>query len=165
MRSMQRGGFAVAERKHEMAASAAASCRGLLLTGGVLTSLALVGCADVGAQIEACARPATDEPTLYTGGNVEGGVYRTSPWDGELLFFPGGAWYQIEHRLGEVPDWFQFYLSFERDGLGSGSLAQAAGNQVEVKAIDNRTIEVLNGSCVDYWLLGVVGVGGDGPSP
>lgn len=127
----------------------------------VLVAVGLAGCADVGAEIQACARPASEEPRLYTGGSVEDGVYMTSDWYGELLYFPGGAWYEIHHQLGEVPRWFEFYLSFERDGLGSASLAQASGNQAEIKEIDAESITVLNGSCADYWLLGVVGVGDD----
>lgn len=161
MRSMQLGGFAVTspllavEADRRLAAA---------LAGGI-AALALLGCADVGAGLQACARPATEAPRAYTGGTVEDGVYMTSPWHGELLSFTGGAWYEIHHELGEVPQWFQFYLSFERDGLGSGSVAHAAGNQVEVKAIDDQTLTVLNGTCVDYWLLGVVGTGGQSPPP
>jgi hypothetical protein len=84
----------------------------------------------------------------------------SSDWDGELLDFAGGAYYEIHHSLGEMPREFQFYLSFERDGLGSGSLTESAGNQAEVKAIDEESITVVNGSCAAYWMLAVVSLGG-----
>lgn len=110
-----------------------------------------------------CARPESTEPTPYTQGTVENGVYMSADWYGELLHFPGGAYYQIHHQLGEVPRWFDFYLSFEHDGLNSGGLAQAAGNQVEVKAIDEQTITIVNSSCATYWILVAVGTGANHP--
>jgi len=164
MRSMPLGGSQVTSllTTHRPRASASA-LRLVTWVVAVAAGSALLACESVGAQVTACDRPATEEPWHYDEGSRDDGVYMTSGWYGELLYFPGGAHYRIHHRLGEVPHWFQFYLSFERDGLGSGSLAQAAGNQVEVKAIDDETITVINGSCVDYWLLGVVGVSSDGP--
>ncbi|MSP26834.1 MAG: hypothetical protein EXR75_17175 [Myxococcales bacterium] len=117
-------------------------------------SAALVGC---GTPPVICERPATEEPVSYAGGSIEDGVYMSSDWSGELLQFDGGAYYEFHHGLGERPRWWTFYLSFERDGLGSGTLAAAAGNQAEVRALDAETITVVNASCADYWLLAVVG--------
>jgi hypothetical protein len=85
----------------------------------------------------------------------------------ELLHFPGGAFYRIYHNLGVIPQGVQLYLSFseygvpiagEDEGFGgyTGSIAPAAGNQAELKKISDTYIDVLNGSCVDYWLLAVV---------
>ncbi|MBW2528003.1 MAG: hypothetical protein JRI23_27730 [Deltaproteobacteria bacterium] len=125
----------------------------------VVSGAAASGCEDVGVQLQACKRPATDAPLAYQGGNVEEGVYMTAPWDGELLNFHGGAYYRIYHQLPSTPRWFQFYLSFERSGAGGGalSLAPPAGNQLEVKAVDDESIVVMNATCTDYWLLAVAG--------
>jgi hypothetical protein len=115
----------------------------------------LVGCGDMENGPVVCDRPATEAPVAFHGGTVDldGGVYMTSGFDGELLHYPGGAYYQIFHQLGDVPTQWQVYLSFERDGVASGSIAEAAGNQAEVKAIDAESITVVNGSCSGYWML------------
>ncbi len=126
----------------------------------IIWALALGGCSEIGP--ETCRRPETEIPKAFSGGSVEGGVYMSSAWDGELLHFPGGAYYRIEHQLGELPRWWMFYLSFEQDGVASASLAQAAGNQVEVKGIDDEAITVINGSCAEYFLLAVAGAGDGG---
>jgi hypothetical protein len=132
----------------------------MLLVGGLLTA-----CDEGNGFPTTCDRPESDEPTPYHGGTIHNGVYATSDWYGELLHFPGGAYYKIYHDLyvgppeqtDQVPDWFVFYTSFERDGLASGSLAQAGGNQVEVKALDHESITIVNGTCAEFWLLGRVG--------
>ena len=104
-----------------------------------------------------CKRPRTETPIPYTDGTTEHGVYMTSDWDGELLYYPAGAYYTLHHNLGERPRWWQCWLSFERDGVANGSVALAAGNEVELKAIDDTTLTVLNGTCIDFWLLCDVG--------
>ena len=126
----------------------------------------LAGCDQVNAiGPTSCDRSAeTNMPILYTEGSVEGGIYMTSPWDGELLDFPGGRRYQLEHQLGAVPRFFQAYLSFNPTGiLDGGTVAPAAGNQVEVNDVTDTSIVVINGSCVDYWLLMVAGAGDVAP--
>ncbi len=125
----------------------------------VCTFPLLVGCDEGNGFPVTCDRPESDEPTAYKGGSTDNGVYQSAAWNGEYLYFPGGAYYEIHHQLGEVPDWFAFYVSFERDGIGSGSLAQAAGNLVEIKAISDQSITVVNGTCADFWLLARVGLG------
>lgn len=127
----------------------------------------LVGC-DTVSQIgpTSCDRSAEmNIPILYTEGTVEGGIYMTSDWDGELLDFPGGRRYQIEHQLGARPRFYQAYLSFNQTGIldRMGTLAPAAGNQVEVDEVTDTSIIVINGSCVDYWLLMVAGAGDVAP--
>ncbi len=132
----------------------------LLLVGGLLTA-----CDEGTGFPTTCPRPESEDPTPYRGGAIQNGVYATSDWYGDLLHFPGGAYYKIYHDLyvgpppqsERTPDWFMFYVSFERDGLTSGSLAQAGGNQVEVKAIDHESITIVNGTCAEYWLLGRIG--------
>jgi hypothetical protein len=108
----------------------------------------------------------TNMPVLYTEGSVDGGIYMTSSWDGDplevpggLLDFPGGKRYRIEHRLGAVPRFFQAYLSFNQYGIQDGTVALASGNQVEVDRVTCNSIDVINGSCVDYWLLFVASAG------
>lgn len=124
-----------------------------------------------------CDPSAAGNPAItYTGGETQGCVYTsssppdggTSPWQGELLYFPGGMHYALQQKPGCTAQWVQAYLSFDRYGtLEGGTLAQAAGNQVEVNAIDvvpdggdgtSTAIVVANDSCVDYWLLVVAGV-------
>jgi hypothetical protein len=124
---------------------------------------AVAGCGDAVSRL--CDRPRTEQPVTFTQGTVEDGVYMSSDWDGELLAYRGGAYYRFEHRLGERPRWWQCYLSFERSGIASGSIALATGNQAELKAIDDKALTVLNGTCVDYWVLCTAGVGAQPPSP
>jgi len=121
--------------------------------------IASLGCNTIGP--ETCARPNSESPRPYRDGTVEGHSYRSAAWDGELLPFAGGAYYQIYHGLGRVPVGLAFYLSFERRGVAEASLAPAAGNQVEIKAIDDETVTVLNGTCADYYLLATAWTGGN----
>ncbi|AKT35912.1 uncharacterized protein CMC5_000230 [Chondromyces crocatus] len=112
-----------------------------------------------------CDRSIDANPAIgYSEGSVEAGVYMSATWDldapkrdQELLFFPGGMRYEIQHKLGEMPRWWLAYLSFDRYGADTESIAIAAGNQVEVKDVNDRTITLVNASCSDYWLLLVVG--------
>jgi len=124
-----------------------------------------------------CDRSESDNKAiLYTEGTIDGSVYRSAEVDCagrgldkskcELLYFPGGMRYQIEHKLtdgggkGVVPDWWQFDLSFDQYGAEGGStLAPAAGNQAELREVDDKNLLVVNGSCSEYWLLVVAGTG------
>jgi hypothetical protein len=131
-----------------------------------VTLLAASGCETLTPST--CDPSAANNPTVgYAGGQTADGVYMSSPWDGELLDFPGGAHYALEHRLGGTPAWVMSYLSFDEFGTRSGgSLAQAAGNQVLILGVDDETITVANDSCVAYWLLVTAGVGvADGGAP
>lgn len=136
-------------------------------------SSVLLGCTAPSIGPEICARPETEQPSDYKAGFSEDGVYMSADWDGELLAYPGGAFYRIHHGLGEEPRWWNVYLSFNRyglrdkqeNGLADGSLSEAAGNQAEVKAIDAETITILNGSCGEYYMLAVVGTSADPPAP
>jgi len=108
-------------------------------------------------------------PVAYTEGSVDNGVYMTSGWDEELLYFPGGMRYTLIHELGETPRFWQAYLSFNQTGTKNtssdpedperGTLALAAGNQVELTEANETSLTVVNGSCVDYWLLVVASTG------
>ena len=118
-----------------------------------------LGCDRLGIGPEICDRSKENNvPQLYTQGTVEDGVYMSSDWDGELLYFPGGMRYRIEHKLGQRPRFTQLFLSFDRTGTDAGVLSQSAGNQAEIRCVDDRAIIIANGSCVEYWLLVVAGV-------
>jgi hypothetical protein len=112
-----------------------------------------------------CDRSAEGNPAIrYTEGEAVDGVYMSSPWDGELLNFPAGTHYALEHKLGVAPRWITSYLSFDRDGTKASSLAQSAGNQVVIVDVNDTTLTVANDSCADYWLLVTAGAG-DQPAP
>lgn len=130
-------------------------------------ALLLAGCGpdDYNPGPETCDRSeAMNKPVLYTGGTVENGVYMTSAWDGDLLFFPGGMHYDLRHDLGDVPRYFEAYLSFDRHGTrDGGTIGIASGNQVELVRIDKTDMVVRNAECVDYWLLVVASAGTESP--
>ncbi|HVY46920.1 MAG TPA: hypothetical protein VHB21_13625 [Minicystis sp.] len=140
--------------------------RALALFALAPAALALGGCDSFPLG---CDRNPKDNPKIrYVGGTTEGGVYMTSPYDGPLLDFPGGIRYELVHQLGAKPAWIDAYLSFDRWGVrgeggnptgGGASVAPAAGNQVEIEAVDEHSIVVTNGACPEYWLLVVAGTG------
>lgn len=135
--------------------------RGGALRAGILICFAgaALGCdqvANIGPDI--CDRSESgNPPVVYKGGTVENGIYMSSAWDKDLLYFPGGMRYSIEHKLGDVPRFWQFYLSFDHDGTSTGVVSPAAGNQAELRGINDTMLEVVNGSCAEYWLLVVAG--------
>jgi len=113
-----------------------------------------------------CDRTEEGNPTIrYTEGTAVNGVYMSSPWEGELLYFPGGTHYSLEHKLGKAPRWVTSYLSFDRDGTKDSNLAQSAGNQVVILDVNDTAIKLANDSCVDYWLLVTAGSGAEAPPP
>src|SRR5262249_48298908 len=114
-----------------------------------------------------CDRSAEGNPVVrYSEGTGMNGVYMSSAWEGELLFFPGGMRYALEHKLAATPRWLVSCLSFSREGTrDGGTLAQDAGNQVVVLGVDATAITVANDSCVDYWLLVTAGAGDQGAPP
>lgn len=132
--------------------------------------LAQLGCLSDLAP-DTCDRSAdANPPVRYEQGTAESGIYMTSAWDGELLYFPGGMRYELAHHLGETPKLWQAYLSFNRYGTKNvsdspeeqerGTLALATGNQAELVGANEDSLTLVNGSCSDYWLL-VVASSGD----
>ena len=133
----------------------------------VMTGLVLgVGCSVINSIGPNCDRsPANNEPINYTEGTTDNGVYMSSPWAGELLWFPGGMRYEMHHGLGETPRFVEAWLSFDECGTKTSTVARAAGNQAEVREVDKDKLVIVNGSCSDYWLLVVAGTGSDTPTP
>jgi hypothetical protein len=140
------------------------------LTAALMVCATLsLGCNALGIGPSTCSRPETDEPRPYKDGFIDGDTYMSAEWSEELLHFPGGAYYDIFHGLGERPNAVQFYLSFNEEGVaaqgGAGdSLTQAAGNQVELRFIDEEKLTVLNGTCAEYYLLVIARVDAPGGS-
>ena len=126
----------------------------------LVTSLTALGGSDNPIGPSICPRPESEEPMPYKGGNTLGTNYEKADWHGRWLYWPGGAFYEIHHNLGQVPAAVDFWLSFDEYGIKNGdSATHAAGNQVELKAVDEWTITVVNGSCSDYYLRVVASIG------
>lgn len=118
--------------------------------------VASAGCNDIGPAI--CDRSVGANPYVdYKGGSTTNGIYQSAPFDGELLYFPGGMHYALHHGLGRAPLWVQTYLSFEQFGTNGGPVSIVGGNEVEIAGVDEDTVKVDNGSCAEYWLLVVAG--------
>ncbi len=131
-------------------------------------SLSLLGLGALGCDSfpTSCDRDLADNPPIhYLGGTVVNGVYQSSSFDGPLLDFPGGIRYLLFHKLGKKPGWIDSYLSFSESGEHDGTIAQSAGNQVEIEAQDDETILLTNGACAEYWLVVRAGNGDDVPTP
>jgi hypothetical protein len=133
----------------------------------VIANLLLAsGCSVINSIGPNCDRSATtNTPINYTEGRTENGVYMSSPWAGELLWFPGGTRYEMHHGLGETPHFVELWLSFDQCGTKRSTVASASGNQAEVRVVDQDKLEIVNGSCSDYWLLVVAGTGTNAPTP
>lgn len=133
----------------------------------VLAGLVLsCGCSVINSIGPNCDRSATNNPAIpYDEGTTENGVYMSSPWAGELLWFPAGMRYELTHDLGTTPRFVDLWLSFDHCGTKTSTVARAAGNQAEVRQVTDKKILIVNGSCSDYWLLVVAGTGTDAPLP
>jgi len=137
-------------------------------------SFAVISLATIGSGCEtfqeigptSCSRSEdANPPVRYSEGLITEDTYQTSEFDGELLYFPGGMRYELEHGLGERPQRWEAYLSFDRFGTRTGTVALAAGNQVELLEVTDETLTVANGSCVEYWLLVVASVSAPSEEP
>ena len=135
---------------------AARAVRGAVTMVAALASIAALGACDVITSVgpRSCdTSPEDNPPQTYSDGTVTDGIYMSSPWDRDLLSFRGGVQIRFEHKLGAVPRSWQAYLSFDQSGIANGTVAEAAGNQVELVSIDDQAIIVRNNSCADYWLI------------
>jgi hypothetical protein len=135
----------------------------ILFVACAALAAASLGCTN-GAPFT-CDKSAEGNPPIrYTEGTAVDEVYMSSPWEGELLYFPGGMRYALEHKLAKEPRWVTSYLSFDRGGTTTSSVAQPAGNQVVIVDVNETTVTVANDSCADYWLLVTAGSGAE-PAP
>jgi len=139
----------------------------LLALGSFGGFVSATGCSVVNSLGPNCDRSLTgNEPIEYVEGAVESGVYMSSPWTGELLWFPAGMRYELRHDLGAMPRFVQLWLSFDHCGTKSSTVAPAAGNQAELREVTDEHLIIVNGSCSDYWLLVIAGTGdGEPDSP
>jgi hypothetical protein len=135
--------------------------RGLLLA----LAIPLAGCETLGST--ACDTSLTaNPPTWFDGGMAQDRVYLSSPWDGELLYFPGGMAYELQHNLGATPRWVSIWVSFSRTGTADGgTIARASANEAVIRQVDASNIVVHNDGCQDFWLLVAAGTGSDQPTP
>jgi hypothetical protein len=127
---------------------------------------------DLGPQT--CDRSESgNPPVLYTEGTVVNGVYMSSDWGGEWLYFPGGMRYRIEHKLCTTPRSWSAITGFHRYGVngddgecegdpdgGCEPIAPGAGNETEVHDVNAVDMTVVNATCSDMWLL-VTATAGD----
>ncbi len=110
-------------------------------------------------------------PVTYSAGKAEGGVYQSSAWDGDLLWFPGGMIYRLEHHLTdaesqpEVPRWVSLWVSAAKGGVDAGGVVRATANEAVIVDVGPTTVSVQNQGCQDYWLLVTAGTGATQPPP
>ncbi len=146
-----------------MIRSARGSCVALYTV--VALAFPVAGCETL-SPVTCDTSVAGNPPAEYAGGAVSGGVYLSSPWDGPLLWLPGGAGYHLEHQLGVTPRWVSLWVSFSEDGAaGGGELARASANEAILLGVGPTTIAVQNAGCQDFWLLVGAGTGATQPSP
>jgi hypothetical protein len=129
----------------------------------VALALPLAGCETLGST--ACDTSLTANPPIeFKGEMPQNGVYLSSAWDGELLWFPGGMAYKLDHQLGATPRWVSVWVSFSRMGTADGgTMARASANEALIRQVDSSSIIVQNGGCQDFWLLVAAGTRGDPP--
>jgi len=120
---------------------------GPLLTAAALVSLLLPAC-------ETSCDIGSGEPIRFAGGELIGGFYQTSAWQGPLLYFPGDRRFDIAHGLGTRDIDVNVYLSFEERGTAEGKVkaAPAAGNQAVIEHVDEERVRVHNDSCAEFYL-------------
>ena len=124
-------------------------------------TLVATGCSQLSSVAGPCDRSDdANPPVKYTDGAAKNGVYMSSEWNKDLLYFPGGMHYDLEHHLGATPRWWQAYVSFDQNGVAEGSVAQASGNEVELVGMDEHVLRIRNGTCVTFWLLVAAGTTG-----
>jgi hypothetical protein len=140
-----------------------------------LSPLALFPGALVGGTLGCSNCPPPKPIDDFRGGHVyPSGYYETNTLREEMLPFPAGGAYRIEHHLGRLPLLVMPYLSFvarpdletQEDGVGNFTLA--SGNLALIEHADEEVVVVRNDTCADFYLRVVVetdGLGGQGGSP
>jgi hypothetical protein len=137
---------------------------------GLALALPLAGCETIlspPCDTSLAGNPATRFQNFPSdaGPLPEGSVYQTSPWDGPLLWFPGGMRYELDHNLGATPRWVSVWVSFSMSGTNGGIVARASANEAVILGVDSTSITVQNQGCQDFWLLVAASATGDPTSP
>ncbi|HLV21040.1 MAG TPA: hypothetical protein VKZ49_09170 [Polyangiaceae bacterium] len=94
------------------------------------------------------------EAIVYSGGQVTGNVYASTPWNDAWLHFPSERVYKFKHGLGTENVTPLAYLSFDpRPTGGEGNAAPASGNELVVEEITAEYVQVRNDTCAEFYLL------------
>jgi hypothetical protein len=129
-----------------------------------LSAFAVVSEIGLGSTLGCSNCPPARPPERFKGGRVYAdGFYETSQVDDEMLPFPAGSAYEIEHQLGRTPVSVLPYVSFVARPYETGDdVTLASGNLTLIEGWDARTIVVRNDTCSDFFIRVVVEVGSQG---
>lgn len=166
-RTVQRDAVGRDDRRRRRSASRRMLQAAGLAGGAVVFTLACSCNSVAGLGPSNCEVDVADvAPVHYAEGAVEGGIYMSSSWDGELLAFRAGEVLVIDHGLGATPRSIHVWVALA-DHLGSGEggsagapLSPAAGNQAELLDVNETSLTLHNATCTDYWLLVTADAGG-----
>lgn len=129
---------------------------GLWVKGRLPFLLLVLATAPAGTGCKtSCTVDADPNPEVITSGVAEGGVYESSPWNGEYHEFPPQKRYEFRHGLGGVPKEVATYVAFEETPIGTrefGNVAEAAGNIVIIEDVSAEDIRVRNDTCETFYL-------------
>lgn len=148
----------------------------LLGLSAALVSSALIPCASTLSVACSPCNPNGHEPIRYTDGKATGDIYETGMTTDEMLHFPSGRIYELEHHLGVCPPVILPYISFVPRPISGeaqsrvDNFAIAAGNEALVEGCDKEIIRLRNDTCADFYLRVVAvasggGSGGEGGAP
>jgi hypothetical protein len=119
-----------------------------------LSPFAVVSELGVGSTLGCSNCPPARPPERFKGGYVHtDGFYETSQVRAEMLPFPAGSAYEIEHQLGLTPVSVLPYISFVARPYESGDdVTLASGNLTLIEGWDERVIVVRNDTCSDFYI-------------
>jgi len=113
-----------------------------------LAALVAVTSAAVGCGTACDTSDPSNPPEFYGAGVTTDGVYESSSWRRDLLPFPGGKQYKLEHRLGFTPASVDIYIAFAHE---SGLVSLCAGNSCLVCA-DSQFVWIKNDTCANFFV-------------
>lgn len=125
----------------------------------------------VGLACSSCD-PSGRPPLRYTGGHSspERGFYETNTLEEDMLHFPPGRVYELEHGLGTSSLLFLPYISFTKQIVkvsgptgAPSNIALASGNEVVIEGWDEQIVRVRNDTCAEFYLRVVVTSGSAAP--
>lgn len=85
-------------------------------------------------------------------------LYESAPRSGPLEPFPAQTELVFVHALGAVPEVVQAEVSFFRDGIDSGDVASAAGNEAATTCVDDEVVVVKNETCEPHFYVRVTAI-------